>query len=265
VAVERATLSARTEASRALDWWRGAVAERDAPYLGRLLVAGTANVSAAALDRWRPAAWWCPCCDHVSGAFLWVGNQLRLSRHAVCPSCGSRSRHRGLALAIGGIAGRATRRVLHFAPEAPLKHVLERAAPEAEVLTTDLHRTDVDRPGEDIQALGFGDDEFDLVVCNHVLEHVGDDRAGVRERARITAPGGVAVVSVPGDWARTATVMFDDERINGHHRDYGTDVVELLREAFAQVEVVVLGDLVTDHAPGDPGLRADDRLFLCRP
>jgi SAM-dependent methyltransferase len=261
--VERATLSARAEASRALGWWRGALADRDARSLGRLGVAGTANVVAAGLDRWRDAAWWCPCCDRRSGAFLWVGNRLRLSRHAVCPGCGSRSRHRGLALAVDRVAGPGTRAVLHFAPEEPLRPVLGRAAPDAEVVTTDLHRTDVDRPGEDIQALGFADGEFDLVVCNHVLEHVPDDRAAVAELARVTR--GVAVVSVPGDWTRERTVAFDDDRFNGHHRDYGRDMVELLRTAFRTVDVVLLGDLADGDLPGDPGLRADDRLFLCRP
>lgn len=251
-------MSPRAEASRALGWWRGAVADRDARSLGRLLVAGSANVGAAGLDRWRSARWWCPCCDRRAGAFLWVGNQLRLSRHAVCPGCGSRSRHRGLALAVDRFA--VPGRALHFAPEAPLATVLRRAA--GEVVTTDLHRTDVDRPGEDIQALGFADGEFDLVVCNHVLEHVPDDLAAVRELARVTA--GVAVVSVPGDWARADTVAFDDVRFNGHHRDYGRDVVDLLRAAFAEVEVVLLADLATDGLPGDPGLRPDDRLFVCR-
>jgi SAM-dependent methyltransferase len=263
--VERATLSARDEASRALGWWRGALADRDGRSLGRLVVAGTANVAAAGTDRWRSPRWWCPCCDRRTGAFLWVGNQLRLSRHAVCPGCGSRSRHRGLALAVDRVAGPSTRRVLHFAPEAPLAPVLERAAPQAEIVTTDLHRTDVDRPGEDIQALTFADDAFDLVVCNHVLEHVPDDRAALAELARVTAPGGVAVVSVPGDWSRAATVTFADDTFNGHHRDYGTDVVDLLREAFTDVEVVLLGDLAAADLPGDPGLRPDDRLHLCRP
>ena len=167
-------------------------------------------------------------------------------------------------MAVERVAGPATRRVLHFAPEAPLSGVLRRAAPAADVVTTDLQRTDVDRPGEDIQALGFADDEFDLVVCNHVLEHVPDDGAAVRELARITAPGGVAVISVPGDWSRDTTVVFPDDTFNGHHRDYGTDVVELLRGAFANVEVVLLGALTTVELPGDPGLRKDDRLFLGR-
>lgn len=258
-------LSVRSEASRAKGWIRTAVADRDGRSLPRLVAAGGANVTAAATDRWRRPGWWCPCCDRVTGSFLWVGNQLRLSRHAVCPGCGSRSRHRGIALVLPGLLDPPPRRILHFAPEAPITAVIGRLAPDAEVVTTDLVRDDVDRPGEDIQALGFADGEFDLVVCNHVLEHVPDDAAAVAELARVTAPGGLAVITVPGDWSRRATVTFPDASFNGHHRDYGTDVVDLLASAFPDLDVLVLGDLPADHRPGRPGLRPDDRIFVARP
>jgi len=258
-------LSVRSEASRAKGWIRTAVAERDRRCLPRLVAAGGANVTAAAADRWRRPKWWCPCCDQVTGAFLWVGNQIRLSRHAVCPGCGARSRHRGIALVLPGRLERPPRRILHFAPEAPITAVLERLAPDAEVVTTDLVRDDVDRPGEDIQALGFADGEFDLVLCNHVLEHVEDDGAAVAELARVTAPGGQALITVPGDWSRQETVRFDDARFNGHHRDYGTEVVDVFEASFPRVEVVVLGEVDEADRPGRPGLRPDDRIFVGRP
>jgi hypothetical protein len=264
--VERASLSLGAELRRGRAWLREGVGERDVRLLVRLGITGTANVTAAAVDRLRPARWWCPCCGRASSAFLWIGNRLRIARHAECPACRARSRHRGLALAIGGLAAPVEARVLHFAPEAPVTTVLARTLPGARVVTTDLHRTDVDRPGEDIQALRLADDSFDLVICNHVLEHVPDDRAAARELARVTAPGGQAVISVPGDWSRATTVTFPDQGFNGHHRDYGTDVVDVLRAAFGEVEVVLLDDLQRRaDLPGRPGLRPDDRLFLCRP
>jgi len=258
-------LSVRSEASRAKGWIGTAVAERNGRSLPRLVAAGAANVTAAATDRWRRAGWWCPCCDRVTGSFLWVGNQLRLSRHAVCPGCGARSRHRGIAMVLPELLVESPRRVLHFAPEAPITTVLDRLVPGAEVVTTDLVRDDVDRPGEDIQALGFHDGEFDLVLCNHVLEHVADDAAAVAELARVTAPGGSALITVPGDWSRRSTVSFPDVSFNGHHRDYGTEVVDLVASAFATVEVRVLGDLPAGDGPGRPGLRPDDRIFIGRP
>jgi hypothetical protein len=263
--VERATLSLGRELRRGRAWLREAVAERDLRLLLRLTVTGVANVTAAALDRVRPARWWCPCCGRVSSAFLWIGNRLRIARHAECTACRARSRHRGLALAIDALGAPPEARILHFAPEVPVTEVVDRTLPSATVVTTDLHRTDVDRPGLDIQALDLEDDAFDLVICNHVLEHVPDDGAAARELARVTAPGGQAVVSVPGDWSRSHTVTFPDVGFNGHHRDYGTDVVDVLRAAFREVDVILLADLVTSDLPGDPGVRRDDRLFVCRP
>jgi hypothetical protein len=86
------------------------------------------------------------------------------------------------------------------------------------------------------------------------------------ELARVTRPGGLAIVSVPGDWRRADTVPLVAERHNGHHRDYGRDVADALGGAFDRVDVVVLGELETGPGlPGHPGLRPDDRLFVCRP
>lgn len=263
--VERIPLSTRAEVSRALGWGRDAMAERDARFFVNLAVAGTTNVVAAAFDRWRPARWWCPCCDRTTGSFVASGNQLRLSRHAWCPGCGSRSRHRALALALADLTGpRLVGDVLHFAPEPPVTTVLARQLSGARILTTDLNRDDVDRPGEDIQALSFEADSFDLVICNHVLEHVADDREAAAELARVVRPGGLVLVTVPGDWSRPDTVTFPDLAFNGHHRDYGNDVVDLLETAFARVGVLVFADLEPgDDRPGQAGLRADDRLFVC--
>jgi len=75
----------------------------------------------------------------------------------------------------------------------------------------------------------------------------------------------LAVITVPGDWSRRATVSFPDASFNGHHRDYGTEVVDLVGSAFSDVEVVVLGDLSQGALPGRPGLRPDDRIFVARP
>jgi len=47
------------------------------------------------------------------------------------------------------------------------------------------------------ESLPFEDDFFDVVLSHEVLEHVGDDRAAVREAIRVLRPGGRLVVFVP--------------------------------------------------------------------
>jgi SAM-dependent methyltransferase len=51
--------------------------------------------------------------------------------------------------------------------------------------------------------LPFADDSFDVVVSNHVIEHVGDDEQQVRhlqELARVMRPGGIGYLAVPNRW-----------------------------------------------------------------
>lgn len=55
----------------------------------------------------------------------------------------------------------------------------------------------------DLTAYPATDGAFDLVFCNHVLEHVPDDVAALREMARVTRPGGLVVLGVPNEGAAT--------------------------------------------------------------
>ena len=52
----------------------------------------------------------------------------------------------------------------------------------------------------DAQHLPFRDDAFDRVLCTEVLEHIPDDKAGIRELYRVAKPGADVAVSVPRYW-----------------------------------------------------------------
>ena len=49
----------------------------------------------------------------------------------------------------------------------------------------------------DIQATGLPGESYDVVVCNHVLEHVDDFRAALREVFRLLRPNGSLICSFP--------------------------------------------------------------------
>jgi ubiquinone/menaquinone biosynthesis C-methylase UbiE len=49
----------------------------------------------------------------------------------------------------------------------------------------------------DITDMNFEDDFFDVIICNHVLEHIVDDRKAIRVLFRVLKPEGIAILQVP--------------------------------------------------------------------
>jgi SAM-dependent methyltransferase len=153
----------------------------------------------------------------------------------------------------------------------------ERVAPLAaergiRYVTGDLDPTGVDLE-LDLQALALPDDAFDAVMCSHVLEHVPDDAAAMRELRRVTAPGGWCLVMVPLDVTRTETyedpsvVTPEDRRReflqDDHVRLYAPDIAGRLEAAGFDVEIVRPADL-GPHAIERAGLLPADWIFLGR-
>ena len=127
--------------------------------------------------------------------------------------------------------------VLHVAPEQcflsrfkKLKHL--------QYTTTDLLSPIVDVRA-DIKNLPFNDNSFDVVLCNHVLEHIDDDHQALKELYRVLKKGGWGIIQVPLDQDREKT--FQDNSITSkkertqifgqydHLRIYGLDYFDLLK------------------------------------
>ncbi len=185
----------------------------------------------------------CPCCGgQFRELMAW-----RSKSKTVCPRCLSFMRHRLLSLYFKDKTNLFTDKldVLHFAPEMCFYRIFKKL-PNLHYTSTDLASPLADMQ-MDITDIRFGDSSFDVILCNHVLEHIPDDRKAMAELYRVLKPGGWAILQVPLNMKSETT--FEDpsittpeerERVFGQHdhmRIYGRDYVQRLEAAGFQVKV----------------------------
>jgi SAM-dependent methyltransferase len=210
----------------------------------------------------------CPVCEGRFRRFLPV-----LDRdNAQCPRCRTLERHRLLMLYLRretDLFSGTPKRMLHVAPEWYLQQVFLRT-PAIDYLSGDI-ASPIAMTRLDVTALEFPDASFDVILCSHVLEHVTDDHAAMRELRRVMKPGGWGIFEVPLDPARTetfedwsATSPADRVRVFGqedHVRLYGRNYPDLLRAAGFEVD----DDYTLDAAAiARFGLMPTERIRRCR-
>ena len=159
--------------------------------------------------------------------------------NVLSPSTLSLERHRLLWLYLKNKTNFFTTKakVLHFAPEQAFYRRFK-DLPSLEYITTDLNSPLADIKA-DICNLPFDDNSYDIILCNHVLEHIPDDKLAMSELYRVMKPGGWGIFQIPQDLSREQT--FEDNSITDkkerarifgqydHVRIYGRDYFNKLR------------------------------------
>lgn len=214
----------------------------------------------------------CPVCGSHFRKFLPYGRKSR--ENALCPNCLALERHRLMWLFLQKRTDffKDELKVLHIAPELCFIDRFEQL-PNIHYTTADLE-SPLAKVKMDIHKMPFDDGSFDVIFCNHVMEHVEDDYVAMSEVNRVLKSGGWAIMQIP-IFHPIPDVTIEDpsitdpkerERLFGqddHVRLYGKDYPDRLRKAGFEVELQdLLGELGEDvfklHA-----LPKDDPIYLC--
>ncbi|PIA79583.1 SAM-dependent methyltransferase [Gaetbulibacter sp. 4G1] len=168
--------------------------------------------------------------------------------NVLSPSTLSLERHRLLWLYLQNKTDffSTNKKVLHFAPEQAFYKRFRRM-PNLDYTTTDLNSPLADVKA-DICNLPFKNDSYDVIFCNHVLEHIPDDAKAMQELYRVLKPNGMGIFQIPQDLSREFT--FEDDTITDkkerakifgqydHVRVYGRDYFDKLRSVGFKVDEV---------------------------
>ena len=147
----------------------------------------------------------CPICEISYRKFLPYG-RLNPRANALCPDSLSLERHRLMWLYLKEKTNFFTQdlRVLHIAPELCFIDIFKRME-NLDYTTADLE-SPLAEVKMDVHQIPFDDASFDVVFCNHVMEHVEDDIKAMSEINRVLKPGGWAIIQSPQDYSREETL-----------------------------------------------------------
>lgn len=201
-------------------------------------------------------AWWLkgdtftdPIDEKSFRKFLPYGYGIQ-RENALSPSTLSLERHRLMWLFLKNetnfFTSKEKLKVLHIAPEQCFLDIFKKQK-NLEYITSDLESPIADVKA-DICDLPFNDNSFDVVFCNHVLEHIPDDTKAMQELYRVMKLNGFGIFQIPQDINREKT--FEDNSITDpkertkifgqydHVRVYGLDYFDKLRLIGFKVEEV---------------------------
>ena len=152
----------------------------------------------------------CPICKFKASKFLPYGKDyeaikkfeiigMGFRKNAICPNCFSKDRERLSYLFLQKLISEKSinysSKIIHFSPESSLERNFFRKN-FSNYFTADIIKNKSDFI-IDLQNFNFKEKNFDLVICNHVLEHIENDIKALENIYSILKPGGIAILQAP--------------------------------------------------------------------
>lgn len=228
----------------------------------------------------------CPCCNlsfrrmkpYEARFFMKGGLVDCYTENAICPNCGSDIRHRFTVAFLRNNSGllHENIKLLYFAPEEGVFRFLKKQR-NISCVNCDIEPDNYSKYGAvrvDITDIQFADDSFDAVIAIHVLEHIENDAAAIKQLYRVIKPGGWALIAVP----ISGEITYEDKSLDSrgrmnaygiaeHFRINGLDFKNKLSENGFHVETYTVENIpgnYIDRQARSAHVESDKYLFLCR-
>lgn len=224
----------------------------------------------------------CPCCGKTFNQFIDFNvnekdvNPERYKetyKNKICPYCFSAPRHRIVCYYFNKNKELLPKnKIIMFGAEYSIKKWFCKNG--FRYITADLFNRSAHKK-VDIQNIPFADESWELIICNHVLEHIPDYKLALKELRRILTKNGILELTIPTD--RNLETVYEDVKIAtkedrkkyfgqyDHLRIFGNDFDKILSECGFSVEIIN-GDNLPDEIVGvvGPADTGDNRVYICR-
>tara|TARA_S200000501_G_C20830600_1_gene747038 strand:+ start:340 stop:1116 length:777 start_codon:yes stop_codon:yes gene_type:complete len=212
----------------------------------------------------------CPICERQFSTFFPYGRVAR--ENALCTNCLSLERHRFLYLFLRDVKKIFNKKIkiLHIAPEICFIEIFKKNK-NFRYLTADLESPLADIK-MDVHKIPFENNYFDIILCNHVLEHVDNDILVLEEIKRVLKKNGFGILTVPF-YKPIPKTTFEDKKIisqkdrekyygqSDHLRRYGKDIKKRFETSGLNVELEKAEHIINKNLLKRYGIINDDIII----
>jgi predicted SAM-dependent methyltransferase len=226
------------------------------------------------IDENAAKKFFCPICKSFFYSFdpkLNLFKKEALRKNEKCPKCKSFKRHRFVYCFLEkiGLLKNPELKVLHIAPEKCFSKIFKKIW-NKNYITADLNNKNV-KIKMDITNIQFEDETFDFILCNHVLEHVENDKKALSEFFRVLKRNGNLIITVPTFGKRTyenPKIKSPGERLKyfgqkDHVRKYGLDILGKMKNVGFKLKIIIPEDIINQTKIKKYSLGSTDKIFHC--